>query len=106
MQLKIPKIHFAIIAGVVVLCSARDWTCEECVEGGQAIADFLTTPDNIVEETNILIQEVCPQHPDPYQCTQVTIANMVSMLSPQCNVLDHASVVGNCGPCHLRRVLA
>ena len=38
---------------------------------GQALADMLSGADNIAFETQYLIGEVCPQFPDPDNCTEV-----------------------------------
>merc|ERR1719323_2058127 len=58
------------LAAVLALASAQDWTCDECEEGGHAAADFLSTEENLMGETLILVTETCPEHPDPEYCGQ------------------------------------
>merc|ERR1712045_589542 len=48
--------------------SAQDWTCEECEEGGHAAAAFLSTEEGITTQTQILVTDTCPEHPDPDYC--------------------------------------
>ena len=55
---------------MLALASAQDWTCDECEEGGHAAADFLSTEENLMGETLILVTETCPEHPDPEYCGQ------------------------------------
>ena len=48
--------------------SEADWTCEECSEGGPALGDWLASEDNLMHETDVLLAEVCPRHPEPQYC--------------------------------------
>ena len=56
------------LAAVFALASAQDWTCEECEEGGHAAAAFLSTEEGITTQTQILVTDTCPEHPDPDYC--------------------------------------
>ena len=55
---------------VVAVAKSQDWTCDECVEGGAAVGEFLSSEDNILGEIILLVTEICPQHPDPDYCAQ------------------------------------
>ena len=56
------------LAAVLALASAQDWTCEECEEGGHAAAAFLSTEQGISTQTEVLVTDTCPEHPDPEYC--------------------------------------
>ena len=60
-----------MLTGLLALASAQDWTCDECAEAGTAVPAFLSSPENIAAEVAILIDQVCPQHPDPEFCGTV-----------------------------------
>ena len=49
---------------------AGDWTCEECDEGGAALGDWLASPDNLIFETDVLLEAICPSHPQPDYCRE------------------------------------
>merc|ERR1712209_8207 len=59
---------FAVLTSVLALASAQDWTCDECAEASVAVGDFLSADYNIASEVAILIEQLCPQHPDPEYC--------------------------------------
>merc|ERR1712012_215285 len=59
---------FAVLTSVLALASAQDWTCDECAEASVAVGDFLSADYNIASEVAILIEQLCPQHPDPEDC--------------------------------------
>ena len=65
--------RFLIFLTVLAAVSRRassDWTCEECLEGGAKVGEFLSSPANIEAEIVLLLSEVCPQHEDPAYCTE------------------------------------
>ena len=56
----------------VLLLFSREWTCDECVGGINAIGDLITNPDTIQEVITFLKGEAfCGQHPDAAHCPQV-----------------------------------
>ena len=61
---------FLVISSLVLVasCQDADWTCDECLEGGSALGDWLGNEENIQGTTDLLVFDVCPQHPDPAYC--------------------------------------
>ena len=55
---------------LIASCQDADWTCDECLEGGSALGTWLGNEENIQGTTDLLLFEVCPQHPDPAYCEE------------------------------------
>ena len=64
------RLIFLAVVAAVSPKAGSDWTCAECRDGGARVGEFLSRPDNIAGEVDLLLSEVCPQHPDPDSCTQ------------------------------------
>jgi len=55
---------------VLARSQSADWTCEECLEGGAALGDFLSGEEMMSGTTDLLVAEVCPQYSDPAYCQE------------------------------------
>merc|ERR1719153_151966 len=53
---------------VSVVSASSETTCEDCVAVVTTISSFLTTPESIDRQTEILLAEICPIDPVPEDC--------------------------------------
>merc|ERR1719195_2520965 len=66
--MRVFSLLFVSLISASAVLSEDDWTCEECSEGGPALGDWLASEDNLMHETDVLLAEVCPRHPEPQYC--------------------------------------
>merc|ERR1712142_103144 len=66
------KVLVLCLSFLITMVSSQDWTwtCDECEEGGAALANFLSTEEMLAGQSDLVMTEICPQHPDPEYCNQ------------------------------------
>ena len=62
------KALFFLALFVSVVSASSETTCEDCVAVVTTISSFLTTPESIDRQTEILLAEICPIDPVPEDC--------------------------------------
>merc|ERR1711937_500619 len=62
---------FAIVLSCLVASISADITCDDCLEFGGALSNYLQSEASLAEQTAILVAAVCPQAPDAADCEAV-----------------------------------
>merc|ERR1719290_923936 len=63
------KFLLSLCLTIATVCG-QDWTCDECVEGGTALAQYMTNDGALEYDIVILTAEICPGSPDPASCEE------------------------------------
>merc|ERR1711962_424294 len=59
---------FAIVLSCLVASISADITCDDCLEFGGAMSNYLQSEASLAEQTAILVAAVCPQASDAVAC--------------------------------------
>ena len=62
------KSLFLLCLFITLASASSEVTCEDCQAVVTTISSFLTTPESIDRQTEILLAEICPIDPVPEDC--------------------------------------
>merc|ERR1711872_96276 len=64
----IMKTFAAVVLTCLVASTSADITCDDCLEFGDAMSNYLQSEASLAEQTAILVAGVCPQTSDAADC--------------------------------------
>merc|ERR1711915_871319 len=72
-----------IIQVFLCLAAARDWTCEECEEGGKILGAITSSDSDIANQIDLFLSKICPQADDVDFC----VKNLPTFWSQICPIV-------------------